>query len=793
MEDREEIKTVLHMLRQGYQYQTEYHNLADACQCYREARKGLEKIYGRDSSLCSIVNVFDYPWEVEQGDYRTAALKLADAEELLEQFGEQDVVDEFTAWIFENKKEMMEGVVTDTLNVLQNFDISFSLEDMLIQSMMNKNDLEETINRTWIDPMGLPRRFHYVIQNIQKYASDISPDMLHKAAEMYSFIRDMENKDLSAVSENEKINITKTIYELLEQGSFIWKDIMGAGSRSFMDSKRTNMNFDIARGMMGFGEAEFADSILKRLKGENDFRDFDSQIKIKLLECELAYKKGNKAEAETILDDIIQMENNVILQVFFMRNEQEKSDFLKGIEYLLKRTAKVCIEIRGIQEAYSLVVRTRTLSFDHANIHLNSDKHKFIIQEMQQLEMRKNAGESVYGEKEKLMKYFEKESQGIFDLDSGEICRKLPDGHAVLEFTAVTDERDWEFYYVFVATARGVSGIYLGECREIDKSIEGISQYITNYAINKYSGFQIRMLPEYRMLYEKVLEPTGEILPHNIHNLYIAGAGKFLEIPFGMLPCFRWYDKFMEEEYHISYINSGKEILRGVRAALDREAVVLGNPDFEGKFPELPSSAKEVEAVAEILKVRPITGKEVLPECLKRQAGIFHIATHSYDENETDSGHNADAMETSGLVFAGGRLLSARQISQMDMRKTDLVVLSVCGVREGKGVCSDLGPGVRRAFVNAGVRHIILNLWKTDDNAAELLMKCFYDHYIRNKMNVEEALRTAKQYLRTNSVDSIRRSRYYDESMEKVFTLMKEAEIPYAHPYYWAGFIILGV
>lgn len=787
---------VLYFIQKGFEYESLHYDLHTACEYYGKARECLENIYGKESNLRNFVNLFDYIWEFSREEYRTAILKLADVGELLEGFSEQFIVDEFTAWLYENRETLLDDAVTKTVNTLLRFDLKFSLEDIIIQCFYAGNDMEEIMNRTLIDPLGLPHRFHYFLQQMYKDVEgvgNIDSDTKKNFFKLYEFMRNQQNRDFSDMDQAEKVEIIKSFYNMAQK-SYLSKNVntsLGGGMAPFMDIVRNRFDYDMMRGMMSLGETEVAEGIFSRLK-ENDFCDMDSEIKINLVECLLEHKKGNKKNAENILDEIIELENNIIMQIFFMKEEQKKIEFLKGIEYLMKRTAEVCNQIRGAEAAYSMVARTRTLSFDHSSIHLNNIEHKHLVLEKQKLELREKAGENVTEENEKLMKHFEKISQGIFDFDSIKICRRLTDKQAIIEFTIMTDEKEWDFYYVFVVTFKAITVINLGKCEEIDKNIGGILKYIWDYAVSKHSDFQIRTLPEYFNLFKMVLMPIGEILPQSIRHLFIAGAGYFLQLPFGLLPCFHWYDKYMEDEYHINYINSGKEILRDTNCVMSQGAIVIGNPDFEGKFPALPSSEREVEVIAELLKTKPITGKEALPECMNKSAGIFHISTHSHME-KADSQQAIDPMKRVGLVFAGGQFLSAQKISQIDMNKTNLVVLSVCGEKEEKGVYSDIGPGIRRAFINAGARHIIINLWKTDDNAAELLMRCFYDYYIETKMDIEEALKGAKQYLKTHSVSAIKSGKYYDESMETILGLVKDDEIPYAHPYYWAGFIVLGI
>ncbi len=224
------------------------------------------------------------------------------------------------------------------------FDFEYSFEDIFVQAMLSGNDTEEIINRTLIDQMGLPRKFHYLLQQMYKDAKACTPDMKRKAFELYNFLRNNQDKDFAQMDNEEKKHLVNSLYDLLQETKFFntGNENMSGGFASFINSNRNRIEFDIARGMAGLGEIEFAESVFSKLKGNNDFANNDSRIKIKLLDCLLEYKKGYKKSAEKILDEIVELENNLIMQIFFMREEQRKIEFLKGIEYLMKRTAEVC-------------------------------------------------------------------------------------------------------------------------------------------------------------------------------------------------------------------------------------------------------------------------------------------------------------------------------------------------------------------------------------------------------------------------------------------------------------------
>jgi CHAT domain-containing protein len=213
----------------------------------------------------------------------------------------------------------------------------------------------------------------------------------------------------------------------------------------------------------------------------------------------------------------------------------------------------------------------------------------------------------------------------------------------------------------------------------------------------------------------------------------------------------------------------------------------------------LPGTRAEAEAVSTLLSSSNITntlytgaaGNEESFKSLSGQApSILHIATHGFYLQETDfqssvstgvdiRGHlqtQKSALKRSGLIMSGanpawteGRILpnvedgilTAEEISQLDLRNTSLVIVSACDSGLGE-INNDGVEGLQRAFKVAGVNSLVVTLWKVDDSATELMMKEFYKNL-------------------TNG-----------SSRRKAFDLARSAvKSKYPEPFYWAPFVMI--
>jgi CHAT domain-containing protein len=108
-------------------------------------------------------------------------------------------------------------------------------------------------------------------------------------------------------------------------------------------------------------------------------------------------------------------------------------------------------------------------------------------------------------------------------------------------------------------------------------------------------------------------------------------------------------------------------------------------------------------------------------------------------------------------------LLTAEDVSGLDLLRTDLVVLSACETGLGKVWNGEGVYGLRRAFVLAGAKTLVMSLWKVPDQQTQELMGEFYQRIQRGQPRAE-ALREAQLAMKKR----------------------------YSYPYYWGAFICQG-
>ena len=224
-------------------------------------------------------------------------------------------------------------------------------------------------------------------------------------------------------------------------------------------------------------------------------------------------------------------------------------------------------------------------------------------------------------------------------------------------------------------------------------------------------------------------------------------------------------------------------------------SVLRGDERAAGQLPRLYGSRREVGRVAALFdSATVLLGSDASEPAVELLAesdsmttyDVIHIATHALIDNERPQRSGLvlsqvnlpDPLQTDGSVNYDGIITGAEIIENWEL-DADLVTLSACRTALGKNVFGEGVVGLSYPFLQAGARSLLVSLWKVDDQATALLMERFYKNWLRRGHDSREAavsktraLREAKRWLRN----------YEDEAGER----------PYAHPYYWSAFVLLG-
>lgn len=220
-----------------------------------------------------------------------------------------------------------------------------------------------------------------------------------------------------------------------------------------------------------------------------------------------------------------------------------------------------------------------------------------------------------------------------------------------------------------------------------------------------------------------------------------------------------------------------------------------------GKWGNLNSTGVEVSSIEAITKELGIattsfTKQKASEENFKNviSPSILHVATHGFASPQpkqilkedyifTESQKNIfqksiDPLTRTGLIMSGGNqmwqkgipfsnhedeILTAKEVSEMDLSGCVLATLSACETGLGDIKGSEGVFGLQRAFKIAGVQNTIVSLWKIPDAATSDFMQTFYNKWLRDKNEINAAFRKTQL----------------------------EMSIKYIQPYKWAGFVLI--
>jgi CHAT domain-containing protein len=204
-------------------------------------------------------------------------------------------------------------------------------------------------------------------------------------------------------------------------------------------------------------------------------------------------------------------------------------------------------------------------------------------------------------------------------------------------------------------------------------------------------------------------------------------------------------------------------------------------------LPRLPDTAEEIRSVGAALGAVPdrdiflheaASEKNLFAADLANRRVVM-FATHGLVPGELDGlSQPALALSAPGVTGSGDGLLTQEEILTLRLN-ADWVVLSACNTAAGEGEGSEAVSGLGRAFFYAGARALLVSNWPVETEASRALMIDLFSRQSADaRLGKAEALRQAMAAM--------------IDGAGKIDAKTGKPLYSYAHPLFWAPFVLIG-
>ena len=298
-------------------------------------------------------------------------------------------------------------------------------------------------------------------------------------------------------------------------------------------------------------------------------------------------------------------------------------------------------------------------------------------------------------------------------------------------------------------------------------------------------------LPQAQQLYTWMIAPLrDELQSRGIENLLLCVGPGLRSVPFAAL---HDGEEFLVEQYSLALIPAFNMIDLNPSDLANTEVLAMGASQFQTLSP-LPAVPVELSQIArylwpgEVFLNEDFTQENLQSQLQESRYGIVHLATHADFQD-------GDPTESYIQLWDSQLTLDDMQRLQLDESAIGLLVLSACNTAVGS---EDAEKGFAGLAIQSGVPSALASLWYVSDLGTLALMSEFYNTFKTDDENARSLLKA--EALQKTQLAMLRGEVRLEDgnlvSNRGVLPLPGElGELTgenLAHPYFWAGFTLIG-
>ena len=338
-----------------------------------------------------------------------------------------------------------------------------------------------------------------------------------------------------------------------------------------------------------------------------------------------------------------------------------------------------------------------------------------------------------------------------------DVQQQLPRGTALIEYVLAENN-----LVIFVLTSNDLHATTV-PIRSAD--LQAKVELLRDLMLRKNTkGWQLPSASLYKSLIEPI-EAAGWL--RDVNRIYLVPHATLHYLPFAaLLRRPGNSSRMLIDDYTLAYLPAAATLVyRDDPRGTTRSVLALAPANTR-----LMYARQESQDISNFfpLQHKVLVGSQASESSLKRLAGqydVIHLATHGYF-NKLNPLLSGIMLEPD--IQEDGRM-EVHEILSLKLN-AKLVPLSACDTALGSGYFAEIPAGddfigLTRAFLFAGTPSVLASLWEVNDRSAGILMHSFYGQL--RQADKATALARAQRSMRARSG-------------------------PYAHPYYWAPFVLVG-